>query len=144
MNWEKLQSFIENCKLDENKIVIKNNLRNVIELTVQEFSYNMLKQITAVDKKEDGIELIYHLYSVADEEDAFISITTKGEMETISDIFRSAIADENEIHDLFGINFIGNDKQKRLYMPEDWEGHPLKKDYVQDDTRLAWNGDNKA
>ena len=53
-------------------------------------------------------------------------------------------ADENEIYDLFGINFKGNENLKRLYMPEDWQGFPLRKDYVQDDTRLCWNDDNNA
>ncbi len=51
----------------------------------------------------------------------------KDEAESIVDIFDSACADEKEIYDMFGIKFIGNDELKRLYMPEDWEGHPLKK-----------------
>ena len=38
-----------------------------------------------------------------------------------------------------GIKFIGNDELKRLYMPEGWEGHPLKKDYENKDSRLNWN-----
>ena len=61
------------------------------------------------------------------------------EIESVSNIFDSAIADEKEIYDLFGINFIGNTELKRLYMPESWKGHPLKKDYVEDDERLRWN-----
>ena len=44
-----------------------------------------------------------------DEEDLLISISVKDEAETITDIFESAIADENEIYDLFGINFKGNE-----------------------------------
>ena len=59
--------------------------------------------------------------------------------ETIIDIFDSAIADENEIYDLFGIIFEGNKNLKRLYLPQSWNGHPLKKDYVQNDERLGWN-----
>ncbi len=63
----------------------------------------------------------------------------KDEAESIVDIFDSACADEKEIYDMFGIKFIGNDELKRLYMPEDWEGHPLKKDYQDSDQRLNWN-----
>jgi type IV secretory pathway VirB4 component len=51
----------------------------------------------------------------------------------------SAVADEKEIYDLFGVKFLGNEELKRLYMPENWQGHPLKKDYVDNDERLNWN-----
>ena len=81
---------------------------------------------------------------VDDEEDLFISIVVQDEAESITDIFESAKADENEIYDMFGIKFEGNEDLKRLYMPEDWKGFPLRKDYVQDDTRLAWNDNNEA
>ena len=69
---------------------------------------------------------------------------TKEEAESVIDIFKSAIADENEIYDMFGIKFSGNERLKRLYMPEGWEGHPLRKDYTEKDSRLAWNDDNNA
>ena len=54
-------------------------------------------------------------------------------------IFDSAIADEKEIYDLFGVKFIGNPELNRLYMPDSWQGHPLKKDYEENDERLSWN-----
>ena len=74
----------------------------------------------------------------------FLAIVVQNETESVTDLFKSAIADENEIFDLFGVKFIGNPDLKRLYMPEDWKGVPLRKDYIQDDTRLAWNDDNEA
>jgi NADH:ubiquinone oxidoreductase subunit C len=105
------------------------------------YSFNILKSITAVDLG-DKIELLYHLFSVEDEEDAVISIKVQNEAESVSDLFDSAKADENEIYDMFGVRFTGNEDLKRLYMSENWEGYPLRKDYVQDDTRLAWNEDD--
>ena len=98
----------------------------------------MLKSVTCVDLK-DSMELIYNLYSTENEEDVLISINVEDEAESVSGLFESAKADENEIYDMFGIKFIGNEDLKRLYMPENWEGYPLRKDYIQDDTRLAWN-----
>ena len=144
MNWKEFMRVFEDCELDGNKIIIKSQLHDVIKFVVENYTYDILKEIIAVDVQEGNTELIYHMYSTADEEDLFLSITVKDEAESIVDIFKSAQADENEIFDLFGVKFLGNVNLKRLYMPEDWKGFPLRKDYVQDDTRLAWNDDEKA
>ena len=144
MNWQEFQRIFKDCKLDGNKIIIKSKLHEVISFVAANYTYNILKEIIANDKGDGKTELIYHLFSVDDDEDLFISITIKGETESVTDIFKSAIADENEIYDLFGVKFTGNENLKRLYMPQDWKGFPLRKDYVQDDTRLAWNDDNEA
>ena len=99
----------------------------------------MLKSITAFDNKEAGIELLYNLFNIEDEEEILVSISVQDEAESVSKLFDSAVADEKEIYDLFGVKFIGNDELKRLNMPESWEGHPLKKDYENKDERLIWN-----
>lgn len=142
MDWNKFREMFGECELIENKILIKSRLHDVIKFVTENYPYDILKEITAVHNPDGKIELIYNLYSTVDEETLLISIILDGnEAETVTDIFESAVADENEIFDLFGVNFAGNESLKRLYMPEDWEGHPLRKDYVQDDTRLAWNDD---
>ena len=82
------------------------------------------------------------MYSTIDEEDLFLSIVVQNEIESVIDIFESAVADEKEIYDMFGIKFINHEDLKRLYMPENWEGFPLRKDYIESDTRLAWNEEN--
>ena len=141
MDINKFKNIFEDVELSGDKIIIKNNLREAIIFIVENYSYQMLKDITAVERK-DGIELTYHLYSVEDEEDLLISIVVKNEAESIIDIFKSAIADENEIYDMFGIKFTGNNSLKRLYMPQSWEGFPLRKDYIESDERLAWDDYN--
>lgn len=137
MDWNNLKEVFGECELVDDKILIKSKLHNIIKFIKENYSYDMLKEIVAIHNPDDKIELVYHLYSTIDEEDLLISILSNGEAESIIDLFESARADENEIFDLFGVKFIGNEDLKRLYMPEDWEGHPLRKDYVQDDTRLA-------
>ncbi len=139
MNINEFINIFNDSELVDNKIVIKSKLYEAVEFVKNNYSYDILKEIIAIDNKDFGIELIYHLYTTVDEEDLFLSITVKNEIVSIVDLFPSAQADENEIYDLFGINFIGNKNLKRLYMPEDWEGFPLRKDYVQDEMRLAWN-----
>lgn len=142
MDWDKFVKVFGDCELDGDKIIIKSRLREIIRFVKDNYPFDMLKEIIGVHKPDGFVELIYHLYSTVDEEDLLISISVMDEVETITDIFPSAIADENEIYDLFGINFRGNENLKRLYMPEDWKGFPLRKDYVQDDTRLCWNDKN--
>ena len=139
MNWLEFKNIFEDVKLVGDKIVVKSNLAKTIDFIKNNYHYNLLKEIVAVDNKDMGIELIYRLYSIENEEDVLVSITVQDTVESVSQIFDSAIADEKEIYDLFGINFIGNSELKRLYIPESWEGHPLRKDYVENDERLKWN-----
>lgn len=139
MNWIEFNNIFNDSELVEDKIVIKSQLVKTLDFIKNNYHFEILKEIIAVDNKEFGIELIYKLYSIEDEEDVLISITVEKEAESVSSLFDSAIADEKEIYDLFGINFIGNPELKRLYMPESWQGHPLKKDYEEKDERLNWN-----
>lgn len=144
MDVAEFPAIFEGCELVGDKIVIKSDLHDALKYVSEKYFFNMLKDIAAVDKGEKGVELNYHLYSVSNEEDLIITIYTKDEAESVIDIFKSAIADENEIYDMFGIKFSGNERLKRLYMPEGWEGHPLRKDYTEKDSRLAWNDNNNA
>ena len=139
MNIEVLKNIVQNCELVGEKIVISDNVFNVIDFVKNTYKFDFLKSITAVDNGDFGIELIYRLFNSADEEEVVISTFVKEEAESVSSIFDSAVADEKEIYDLFGINFVGNKELKRLYMPESWNGHPLRKDYVENDERLSWN-----
>jgi len=140
MNIEDIKNIVSECDIEDNKICVKSRIYDVIKCLKNEYSFKILKSITAIDLG-DEIELLYKLFSVEDEEEALLSIKVKAEAESVVDLFDSARADENEIYDMFGIQFIGNEDLKRLYMPENWEGFPLRKDYIQDDTRLAWNDD---
>lgn len=139
MNWLELNNIFNDCEIIGEKLVVKSDLAKIVEFVKDNYNFNILKSITAVDNKEFGIELIYRLLNIEDEEELLISVSTQNEAESVSKIFDSAVADEKEIYDLFGINFLGNEELKRLYMPESWEGHPLKKDYEEKDERLNWN-----
>ena len=139
MNISEFLKIFNNCELYGDKIIIKSDLAKTIDFIKNNYNFDMLKEIIAVDNKDSGIELIYVLYSVENEEEVKISITVENQAESVSKIFDSAVADEKEIYDLFGINFVGNEELERLYLPESWSGHPLRKDYREDDERLDWN-----
>lgn len=139
MNWSEFKNIFNDCKLQGEKIVIHSNLLKTIEFVKNNYRFEILKEIIAVDNGDGTTELTYKLFSPGDSEEVLISINVQNEAESVSSIFESAIADEKEIFDLFGIRFNGNPELKRLYMPEDWKGHPLKKDYIENDERLKWN-----
>ncbi len=139
MNWTEFQNIFKDCRLEGEKIVINSDLLKTIEFIKTNYHFEMLKEIIASDNGDGNVELTYRLFSLEDEEDLLISINVQDEAESISSIFESAVADEKEIFDLFGVKFIGNPELKRLYMPEYWKGHPLRKDYKEDDERLNWN-----
>ena len=139
MNIENLKNIYSNCKIIGEKIFVENQVLSIIDFVRNTYKFDLLKSITAIDNGEEGIELIYRLFNPIDEEDVLISTVVKDEAESVSSLFDSAVADEKEIYDLFGVKFIGNKELKRIYMPESWEGHPLKKDYVENDERLSWN-----
>lgn len=143
-NIDEFTNIFKDVILDGNKILCPANIYEVIKFAAENYSFDILKSITAVDTQGNGTELTYRLYSPSNDEETLFSTVVKEETPTVTDIFKSAIADENEIYDMFGIKFTGNENLKRLYMPENWDGYPLRKDYTENDTRLAWNDDNNA
>ncbi len=64
-----------------------------------------------------------------------VSLDRKGDLKVPSlyKIFKGSDWQERETYDMFGVNFVGHPHPKRLLMPEDWKGWPLRKDYVQPD-----------
>ena len=138
MNFEELKNIFNNIEIVAEKLVVRQELARTIAFIKENYHFDVLKNITAIDNGEET-ELVYFLYNSEDDENLQISTTVKEEAESVSRIFDSAVADEKEIYDLFGVKFVGNDELKRLYMPESWEGHPLKKDYEEKDVRLNWN-----
>jgi len=126
--------------------VDKSNLCELLSFlkNTPEFAFDRLNSIIAVDLgiEINQFELIYDLHSVEMGKMGRISVLidrTSPATTSVVDIFKSAYFDECEIFDLFGINFEKNPNLKRLMMPVGWQGYPLRKDYVQNDERLAWN-----
>lgn len=99
-----------------------------------ELSYNRLASITAVDfwPNEPRFSVIYQLYSIPHREYLRLSVPLQdrdAELPTVEGLFLNANWFEREVYDLFGITFTGHSDLRRILMPNDWEGHPLRKDY---------------
>lgn len=141
-NFSILKSKFSNVDfINESKVVVNSELVQVFDYlkNTPEFDFDILTSIIAIDLM-DKIELIYQLMSSETSETLSVSYYTDNyTAPTVTDIYKSANFDECEIFDLFGVEFIGNKNLKRLFMPENWVGHPLLKSYVQNDERLVWN-----
>jgi NADH-quinone oxidoreductase subunit C len=93
-----------------------------------------LSSVTAVDwyPGEPRFEVVYHLHSVERKQRLRLKCRLSGEkpeIESVTGVWRSANWYEREVWDLFGIRFTGHPGLKRIMLPEEWEGHPLRKDY---------------
>jgi NADH-quinone oxidoreductase subunit C len=93
-----------------------------------------LSSVTGVDRypAEPRFEVVYHLHSIERKQRLRLKCRLSGEapqIESVTSVWRSANWYERETWDLFGIRFLGHPDLKRIMLPEDWEGHPLRKDY---------------
>ena len=105
----------------------------LIEYLKDEVNFDYLVDITAVDwpKRPQRFDLIYILYSFARNERIRIKTAIEDGFrpESAARVHPTANWLEREIFDMFGIEFEGHPDLRRILMPDDWQGHPLRKDY---------------
>ncbi len=97
-------------------------------------AFARLSTVTAVDRypAEARFEIVYHLHSVTRNLRVRLKCRLGGEapeIDSVTGIWRSANWYEREVYDLFGIVFRGHPNLRRILMPDNWVGHPLRKDY---------------
>ena len=114
----KKDSLIEICRF------LKNN---------SELQFNFLTDIVAVDyfPMKPRFEIIYHLYSIPQKHRLRLKVKVEDSevVPSVTSIWKTADWAEREAYDMFGIIFEGHPNLKRIYMPADWDGFPLRKDY---------------
>jgi NADH-quinone oxidoreductase subunit C len=94
----------------------------------------VLADLTALDwyPNEPRFEVVYSLLSYERRERIRIKVKVNGAdpyIESVTSIWPGAGSFEREVFDLFGIRFQGHPDLRRILLPEDWDGHPLRKDY---------------
>jgi NADH-quinone oxidoreductase subunit C len=102
--------------------------------TVQAAGYNFFEDMTAVDwfPSSPRFQLSYHILSHTYKERIRLRVLLDGDapaVESITSVWPSANFYEREVFDLFGTGFEGHPNLHRIMMPDDWQGHPLRKDY---------------
>jgi len=102
---------------------------------VQGQGFELLSAMTAVDywpQENPRFHVVYEFTSVSKNLRLEIRVPVPGlnpSLPTVSGIYRNANWRERELWDMFGIRFEGHPDLRRILMPADWEGHPLRKDY---------------
>src|SRR6202049_1193980 len=114
-------------------VVAADRLLEIARYTRDEESFDLLVDLTAVDwpKREKRFELVLILYSFPKNERLRIKALV-GENEpvaSVESVWPTANWLEREVYDMFGIVFEGHSNLKRLLLPEEWQGYPLRKDY---------------
>jgi NADH-quinone oxidoreductase subunit C len=131
-----LSSLATDAKFDRAELTITVSRENIIAAceAVKQAGYTFLEDVTAVDwyPSEPRFQITYHILSMSlkarirlvarlSEDDAVI--------DSIVGVWPSANFYEREVFDLFGVRFSGHPNLRRIMMPDDWQGHPLRKDY---------------
>ncbi|MBA7628878.1 NAD(P)H-quinone oxidoreductase subunit J, chloroplastic [subsurface metagenome] len=135
----KLEQQFPECIIESNDssfLVKSDALFDIISYlkTNPEFEFNYLSDITAVDYF-DYFDVVYHITSMVHNHSLVVKTRCYGRenlsVPSIVEVYHGANSQEREIYDLMGINFEGHPNMKRLFLWEGFQGHPLRKDYLE-------------
>jgi NADH-quinone oxidoreductase subunit C len=131
-----LSAIATDAKYDRAELTITVARENIVAAcqAVQAAGYNFLEDVTAVDwyPSEPRFQITYHILSFSLKERVRLVVRLDGgdaAIDSIISVWPSSNFYEREVFDLFGVHFGGHPNLRRIMLPEDWVGHPLRKDY---------------
>ena len=110
-----------------------------------ETRFNYLSDLTCVhypDRRTEPFEIVYNLFSIEENERVRLKVRTKESVDSVTGVWPAANWLEREVFDLFGVRFNNHPDLRRLLLPPDWEGHPLRKDYPLEFIENAWTANH--
>ena len=130
----------------ENIITIDKYEFHDVALQYREQGYDFLRCMTGMDWGEEGLGVVYQLENTSTGENVFLKTVTtvfdNPQLLSVCDIWKGAEFNEREVFDYFGIRFIGHPDMRRLFLRDDWKGHPLRKDYDMDMNPLEMSNED--
>jgi NADH-quinone oxidoreductase subunit C len=129
------------------QLSIRVDRRRIVEVCDElkrdaEAPFNYLSDLTCVhypDNKSTPFEVVYNLYSISKNERVRLKLNTNGKgVASVTSVWPSANWLEREVYDLFGVVFHNHPDLRRILLPPDWEGHPLRKDYPLEFVENRW------
>lgn len=127
---------ILDAKFDRGELTIEVARESIIPASeaLRADGYAFLEDVTAVDwyPSEPRFQVVYHFLSFSQKRRIRLIVRLEGDepsIDSITPMWPAANFYEREVFDLFGIHFGGHPNLRRIMMPEDWKGYPLRKDY---------------
>jgi len=130
---------VARAKYDRNELTIWIDRQHLLDAMTllrddSQLRFNLLCDVTCVDcyPSEPRFEVVYELRSIPRNKRVRVKVKLTSDDARISSVINvwpSSNFFEREVFDLFGVNFEGHPYLRRIMMPEDWEGHPMRKDY---------------
>jgi len=128
---------VQQARFDFDELTIwiePNSIREACTLLRDQLQFNFLASVTGVDwyPTHPRFEVVYHLLSIPRKDRVRLKVRVgddNPEVESVTSVWPAANFFEREVFDLFGVRFSEHPYLRRIMMPDDWEGHPLRKDY---------------
>jgi len=132
---EKFGATLEEFRGEAHVFVKPEQIVETLTLLRDTYKFELLSALTATDYWPQGsprFHVIYQLSSLAENVTTQIRVPVNGDqpkVPTVTRLYDLANWREREVADMFGIEFEGHPDPRRILMPQDWNGHPLRKDY---------------
>jgi NADH-quinone oxidoreductase subunit C len=127
-------------------VVAREKLVEIATYSRDEEKFDWLSDLTAVDwpKREQRFDIVLNMYSMEKNERLRLKVYASADerVPSVQGVWATANWEEREVYDMFGVVFEGHPELKRILLPDEWQGHPLRKDYdiLKQDT--AWVREN--
>ncbi len=146
---EELKNWDASAVLGEDTLGVEiapDKIADVCRHLKEVLQFVRLSAVTAVDRfpAEPRFEVVYLLHSIERNERVRLKCRLGGEspeLESVTGVWRSANWYEREIFDLFGVRFRNHPDLRRILLPEDWQGHPLRKDFPVTGQKYGYAGE---
>ena len=146
---EKFGEAIREAWIDRKQailVIARERLVGIATYSRDDEKFDWLSDLTAVDwpKREQRFDVVLNLYSFEKNERLRLKVHASADerVPSVQGVWATANWEEREVYDMFGVVFEGHPELKRILLPEEWQGHPLRKDYDILTQDTAWVREN--
>jgi NADH-quinone oxidoreductase subunit C len=146
---EKFGDAIREAWIDRKQailVVAREQLVEIATYSRDDEKFDWLSDLTAVDwpKREKRFDIVLNMYSLEKNERLRLKVYAAADerVPSVQGVWATANWEEREVYDMFGVVFEGHPELKRILMPDEWQGHPLRKDYDILTQDTAWVREN--
>ena len=146
---ERFGDAIREAWIDRKQAILVVAREKLVEIAVysrDDEKFDWLSDLTAVDwpKREQRFDIVLNMYSMEKNERLRLKVYASADerVPSVQGVWATANWEEREVYDMFGVVFEGHPELKRILMPDEWQGYPLRKDYDILTQDTAWVREN--